>query len=221
MPSSDQQRASIRSTPAWRGWNRRAHYYLGLYFVFFLWLFALTGLLLNHGNWQVGPLRLQRTVTQAEQSFLLPATATALEQAQALLRQFSIEGEIEWLILPANAERLEFRVARPRAVFEIKADLVSRRATIQRSDTNAGGAFRLLHTFTGVRLADAKNDRDWLPTLLWAWSMDAVAAGLVLMVMSGVIMWWNLAEKRVPGLLCLATGTVACGWLVFGLRWMA
>ena len=28
--------------------NRRAHYYLGLYFLFFLWLFAFTGLLLNH-----------------------------------------------------------------------------------------------------------------------------------------------------------------------------
>ena len=28
--------------------NRKGHYYLGLYFLLFLWLFALTGLLLNH-----------------------------------------------------------------------------------------------------------------------------------------------------------------------------
>jgi len=29
-------------------WNRRLHYYLGLYFLLFLWLFSFTGLLLNH-----------------------------------------------------------------------------------------------------------------------------------------------------------------------------
>ena len=32
-------------------WNRKLHYYLGLYFLFFLWLFSLTGLMLNHQQW--------------------------------------------------------------------------------------------------------------------------------------------------------------------------
>ena len=32
-------------------WNRKFHYYLGLYFLFFLWLFSLTGLMLNHQQW--------------------------------------------------------------------------------------------------------------------------------------------------------------------------
>ena len=32
-------------------WNRRLHYYLGLYFLLFLWLFSLTGLMLNHQQW--------------------------------------------------------------------------------------------------------------------------------------------------------------------------
>ena len=32
-------------------WNRRLHFYLGLYLLFFIWLFALTGLLLNHPKW--------------------------------------------------------------------------------------------------------------------------------------------------------------------------
>ena len=33
-------------------WNRRVHYYLGLFLLFFIWLFAFTGLLLNHPRWQ-------------------------------------------------------------------------------------------------------------------------------------------------------------------------
>jgi hypothetical protein len=32
-------------------WNRKLHYYLGLYFLFFLWLFSATGLMLNHQQW--------------------------------------------------------------------------------------------------------------------------------------------------------------------------
>jgi hypothetical protein len=32
-------------------WNRRLHYYLGLYLLFFCWLFAFTGLVLNHPRW--------------------------------------------------------------------------------------------------------------------------------------------------------------------------
>ena len=38
-------------TRALEVWNRKLHYYLGLYFLFFLWLFSLTGLMLNHQQW--------------------------------------------------------------------------------------------------------------------------------------------------------------------------
>jgi len=32
-------------------WNRKIHIYLGLYFIFFTWLFGFSGLLLNH-HWE-------------------------------------------------------------------------------------------------------------------------------------------------------------------------
>ena len=60
MPSSPELAAPAPAAPgardvgaALRTWNRRLHYFLGLYFIFFVWLFALTGLLLNHGQWKV------------------------------------------------------------------------------------------------------------------------------------------------------------------------
>jgi hypothetical protein len=39
---------------------------------------------------------------------------------------------------------------------------------------------RTLHTFTGVGAGDARNRRDWILTKVWAFSMDAVAAGLLI-----------------------------------------
>lgn len=44
------ERRRRRPTSA-RIWNRRIHNYVGLYFLVFIWLFALSGLLLNHSDW--------------------------------------------------------------------------------------------------------------------------------------------------------------------------
>ena len=35
-----------------QNFNKKLHIYLGLFLVFFIWLFSLSGLILNHGNWK-------------------------------------------------------------------------------------------------------------------------------------------------------------------------
>lgn len=65
---------------------------------------------------------------------------------------------------------------------------------------------------------DTKNQRDWILTTVWALSMDAVAAGLAVMVLSGLVMWWGLPGKRALGLIAITSGILACGWFVIGLR---
>ena len=32
-------------------WNRKLHYYVGLYLLTFVWLFAVSGLIINHPGW--------------------------------------------------------------------------------------------------------------------------------------------------------------------------
>jgi hypothetical protein len=78
----------------------------------------------------------------------------------------------------------------------------------------------LLHTYSGVRPGDARNARDWTLTTVWALSMDAVAAGLIIMVFSSYIMWYRLKAKRRGGVVALLLGFVSCGAFVFGLRWL-
>jgi hypothetical protein len=50
--------------------------------------------------------------------------------------------------------------------------------------------------------------------------MDAVAVGIILMVLSSLYMWWGLKEKRLLGIAALALGTSTCGLFVTGLRWL-
>jgi len=57
-------------------------------------------------------------------------------------------------------------------------------------------------------------------TLADSGSMDAVAAGVIFMVLSSFYMWWGLKEKRKLGLAALGLGMAVCWLFVFGLRWI-
>ena len=212
----------IASEPRERGaaatflvWNRRIHYYLGLYLLFFTWLFVFTGLLLNHPRWQFAQFWPNRLQTTTEHQIQAPTAGSDVERARDLMRQLGIDGEIQW---PAQQSGpFAFQASRPGLVVEVKTDLEQGRATVQRNQLNAWGVMHLLHTFTGVRAGDARNGRDWTLTTVWALSMDAVAIGLIVMVFSSYVMWYRLRTKRLGGAVALLIGFLSCGALVVGL----
>ena len=201
-------------------WNRRVHFYLGLYLLFFTWLFAFTGLLLNHPRWQFAqfwPNRIQSTTEFTLES----VTAVAdIDRARDVMRQLGITGEIQWPATQPVSGPFTFQVNRPGLNVEVKADLRSGHATVQRTQLNAWGVMHVLHTFTGAPAADSRNRRDWTLTTVWALSMDAVAAGLIVMVFGSYIMWFRLRTKRLGGIVALALGFISCGAFVIAWRWL-
>lgn len=191
---------------------------LGLYFLFFLWLFAFTGLLLNHPGWSFAEFWPNRKQSSFERQIQPPPSGGDLDRAKSLMRQLGIAGEIEWTTTRSDPNAFDFRVSRPGHVFEVKADFARNRAAVQRIDLNVWGVMHVLHTFTGVHLSDSRNQRDWVLTTIWALAMDALAAGLVLIVLSSFYMWYRLKQKRNLGLVALALGFFACGLFVAGLK---
>ena len=199
-------------------WNGRLHYYIGLYLLFFCWLFAFTGLLLNHPKWRFAEFWANRRRSTTVHDIRVPANLAPLERARDVSSQLDLNGEIQ---LPARQPRdhqFAFQINRPGHIVEVSVDTLSDRATIQRSTLNAWGVMNLLHTFTGVRTADAINDRDWILTTIWAFAMDAVSIGLIVMVLSSYILWYRLDGKRLGGLVALALGFACCAGFVFGIR---
>jgi hypothetical protein len=225
MPSVSEQITSEKSfarhfADTFAAWNRKLHFYIGLFMLFFLWLFSFTGLLINHTSWKFAEFWSSRKQAEAVQTIVPPPAGSDLDQAKDIMRQSGIEGEIEWTTTRPDPGRFEFRVTRPGYGYDISTDLAQNRVTVHSYKLNVWGLIRVLHTFTGVRMADPKNQRDWGLTTLWAYSMDAVAAGLIVMVLSSYYMWWVLIRKRVLGAISLALGVVSCGLFVIGLRWM-
>jgi hypothetical protein len=202
-------------------WNRKLHYYLGLYFLFFFWLFAFTGLLLNHPGWTFAEFWTNRKQSVFERQIQPPRSGTDLDQARDLMHQVGIVGEIEWTATRSDPNTFDFRVTRPGHIFEIHTDFNKHHVIVQRTGLNGWGVLHILHTFTGVRLADTRNGRDWTLTTIWALTMDALAVGLILMVLSGIYMWYGLIRKRRLGAAALALGLLACLWFAIGLKLLA
>lgn len=207
-----------RALDTFKIWNRKGHYYLGLYFLFFLWLFAFTGLLLNH-SWDFAEFWPNRKVSKFERQVDVPRTGTDLDQARSLMMRLGIDGEVEWTAARTDSSPFEFRVIKPGRMTSVTAYPEQGRALLEQTDINAWGIMRVLHTFTGVRADDARNERDWLLTKVWVLSMDAVSSGLLIMVFGGLYMWYGLPAKRKLGIASLLLGIIVCGGFVFGLRW--
>ncbi|HUS34215.1 MAG TPA: hypothetical protein VM680_02570 [Verrucomicrobiae bacterium] len=204
-------------------WNRKLHFYSGLFLIVFLWLFAFTGLLLNHPTWRFHESWQNRHETKYQLPIVAPADGLTgdLDQARELMRQMSIDGEILWTTTRTDGSPFEFQVRSPRHFYFIKADVAQGRADIRHASVNAWGIAKILHTFTGNYASDPRNRRDWALTAVWAYSMDFVAAGLIFMVFSSIYLWLKQPQKLLAGGLCLALGTFGCILFCFGLRWIS
>lgn len=202
------------------GWNRRLHYFVGLYLLFFVWLFCFTGLLLNHPKWKFAEFWESRKQSTTERQIVVPTARGDLAQARDIMTQLGLTGEIDWTTSRPDQDHFDFRVSRPGQIFEIKTDLSRATASVHEIVMNGWGVIRILHTFTGVRFDDSRNRRDWLVTVIWALSMDAVAAGLIFLVVSSLILWYDRDRNRALGGLSVLLGTIVCGLFCYGLRWL-
>ena len=60
------------------------------------------------------------------------------------------------------------------------------------------------------------SQRDWIVTTVWVIAMDALAVGLIVMVLGSYYMWWRLKKQKVLGIAALAAGFTACVLFVAG-----
>src|SRR6266850_956349 len=141
MPSSAEPTGPGKSPNAPRfgarfeRWNRKLHFYAGLFLLFFLWLFAFSGLILNHPSWSFAESWTNRKDTNYAREIIAPGPELKgdLAQAREILKQLGIEGEILWTTTRTDANQFEFQARRPGHFFFLKADLAQQRVTVRHS----------------------------------------------------------------------------------------
>jgi len=210
---------SLGITPWLVAWNKKLHIYLGLYFIVFLWLFAVSSLLLNHA-WSFSEFWNQRRQSTSEHTIARPQADTDLGKARDLMKQLVIAGEVEWTTARPMPDQFDFRVVRPGRILDVKANFGTQTAAVQEIRVNGWGVIRMLHTFTGVHPGSTQGGRDWWLTRLWSFSMDALAVGLILLVVSSLVMAYEQRDRWLLAGITVGVGLVVCGFFVFGLRWL-
>jgi hypothetical protein len=198
-------------------WNRKAHYYLGLYLLFFLWLFLFTGLMLNHERWSWVSAANERRESRREQSILAPSGETDAARAGDFMRQLHLTGELELPAAPQTAGVFTFNVARPNDSSQVRVDLIQNTALVRHFDNSTLAIIRIFHVFSGSRFSAPSTGRDWALTTIWVTAMDLVAAGLVVMVLGSYYMWFRLKRVHTLGWVCLLGGCGSCAVFVIGL----
>jgi hypothetical protein len=203
--------------PRARTWNRRLHYYLGLYFLLFLWLFSLSGLVLNHSKWEVSRFWDRRQETVVQQAIQRPVATGDLAMALDLMRQLGIQGEIGETRRDSAGTHFEFQVVKPGHTWQVSAEFPAGTASVKEIRVNAFGVLDSLHKLTGVRMDQPDLERDWIWTRVWAISMDAIAIGWIVLVLTGLYLWYRLPRKRATGFVVISMGCAFCALFVFGL----
>jgi hypothetical protein len=122
------------STGHGRIWLRKAHNYAGLYLLFFVWLFSLTGLLLNHPGWSIAQFWPKRRETTSQASLTPMAPAADLTMATELMRRLWITGEIGETTRSRDGKRFVFQVVKPGRIVRVEAQFDDPRVRITTID---------------------------------------------------------------------------------------
>lgn len=208
-----------KSSSALKTWNRRIHIWVGLFMLLFLWVFCISGLFMNHPGWfNVTPQR-----SAVEQPIIMPSAGDSLDMAHDIMDQLNLSGEVVFRGEQPEG-KFNFMALRPNVRQFISVDLATSNATVRLVEADMVGTLGDLHTFTGARgmYREKESVRDWLPTRIWSFSMDALSVGVIIIVLTSLYMAFRRFRKdRVGVIASLALGMAVCVYFMWGLAWLA
>ena len=196
--------------------NRRLHIHIGLLLVLFIWLFSISGLLLNHGDWKFASFWEQRKQTKTITSIHIPSGLDSTQIIKNILLQLNISGEVNNVKM--NADSVDFSVSYPGHVNNIHTDYKKSICVQNQLSYNIWGKLRTLHTFNGANKNNPSTAPNWLLTRVWRFSMDGVAIGLIFLSVSSWIMWYKIRKEYAWGYFALLAGLVLAIYFVLTIR---
>ena len=198
--------------PTFHTFSRRLHIHLGLFLLLFIWLFSLSGLLLNHGGWKFASFWEQRQESKVD--IAVPLSAFTDPDPEARVMEFlKISGEVQQQ--KRTAEALEFRVQSPGIVTDVSIALTTGSGTKKVMKYNVWGKWRTLHTFNGMSKENPSQSPNWLITTIWRFTMDGIAVGLIITCLSSWIMWYDVRKEYKLGYSILAGSFGVAGYFLF------
>lgn len=178
---------------------RTLHIHLSMATLGVVLLFAGTGLVLGLGHkWEMEiPAIIRRTALIATEGMI----GAKPEQVEGLRRELAVSGSLESSD-ESDAQQLVLTFVRPGSRTEVTIERSSRKAQIRTEDRGTMGFLSDLHRNKSTRPG-------------WQWLVPATAGLLLMLTLTGVVLWWNHPTRRRWGAIWIVVGiAVAVGALV-------
>jgi hypothetical protein len=192
--------------------NRKLHIYLGLFIHLFIWLFFVSGLIMNHGKWKASNFYKKRV----EEKIDIYVSASIINDnpdvVNTIKNHLDIEGEVSNIRFKKGD--VAFRVSSPGLIQEVNVDSTGK-GSLKVMKYNYWGKLHTLHLFNGMNKNDPEQRPNWMVTKLWRTMMDITAIILIILSLGSWIMWYKVRKDYKAGYIFLAAGIIIAGYFLF------
>jgi len=198
----------------WLKWNLKIHIYIGLYLLFFIWLYGFSGLLLNH-HWKFADFWEERKEISYEKQIQISEQREKHSFVNEIANKLDLHGSIGNIKFSNDSVLLNFIITKPVTRFDIQANLIDGNILIKEMKFNKWGIMRALHVLRNPTLKEQGDRFQSVLASVWGISMDIVSMGLILLCLGGWYLWIKAPGKRFYfGLISLASGFILCTCLL-------
>jgi hypothetical protein len=194
--------------------NRRAHLYMGLFFMPWLMMYGVSSFIVIHQSW-FGAGKTNASEPLFEKTYDRPVNMQGANNgpelratAQEILKEYNLEGAF-WVDKP-NADTLHIERFSFRGSTSLTYSTKDQKLTAKHKRMRLPQVAMRMH-FRGGYEQPTFWDR------FWGLLVDLACVGIILWVVSGLIMWWRLARMKFWGAVALGGGIVSFLLLVWTL----
>ena len=181
--------------------------------VFYICIFAVSGLLINHGEWKFAGFWEQREERKTEFTLPVISLVNGPEVAQLVKEKLTITGETENFKM--NHGTTDFRIHSPGVVRDIHIDRISGTAVMKELKFNSWGKLKNMHMFNGINKSDLSKSPNWIVTRIWRFTMDFTAIALIILCLGGWALWYQVRKEYKAGYFILAFSLIVSGYFIF------
>lgn len=192
---------------------RRSHMYLALFLTPWLIIYALSGLVLNHGptvrSWYGGSFGDFEKIGEREYTAAFSADADPRMIGEQILQHLGLVGTF----------RVQGRADQPKLVINRNGAFAAHRITYFRQENRLLLEKQTLTVPTFLNRAHFRSgfDQPYLAPRVWGAIVDLVIVGMVFWGLSGIWLWWEIKPARGWGAACALFGSGLFGLLLFAL----
>jgi hypothetical protein len=191
-------------------WNRKIHIYLGLFLLLFIWLFGISGLLLNH-HWEFANSWEKRKVISYDKLIEISKERKKHTLVHEIMDKLNLNGSIVNLRYSTDSAYLNFITSKPGMRYDIQADLNDGKILIKETKFDQWEILRSLHKLRNPTQKEQGERYQPILAFIWSLSLDIVSVSLIVICLGGWYMWLQIPRKRFyRGLVSIAGGFIFC-----------